>query len=119
MFLHYRLGHAEISRATKIETSFLPAPKTAVSHCRKWQYSIPFRDAIRGLLACDLFLMSPAMSEKRTLFESPPPVPPVADSTSAAEQTPFEIRFASRVMRLPPYLFARINALLYQKRRAG
>jgi alanine-synthesizing transaminase len=32
---------------------------------------------------------------------------------------PFEIRFAPRVYRLPPYLFARINGLLYQKRRAG
>ncbi len=63
--------------------------------------------------------MSPAVSEKRTLFETPPPAPPIADSDSAAEKKPFEIRFASRVMRLPPYLFARINALLYQKRRAG
>ena len=85
MFPHYLLGHAEISRATKIETSFLLAPKTAVSHCRKWQYNIPFRDSIRGLIACDFFLVNPAMSEKRTLFESPPPVSPVADSGSAAE----------------------------------
>ena len=29
------------------------------------------------------------------------------------------IRVASRVLRLPPYLFGRINNLLYQKRRAG
>lgn len=32
---------------------------------------------------------------------------------------PFQIRFADRVNRLPPYLFGRINSLLYQKRRAG
>jgi alanine-synthesizing transaminase len=35
------------------------------------------------------------------------------------QNPPFEIRFAPRVYRLPPYLFARINSLLYQKRRAG
>jgi alanine-synthesizing transaminase len=32
---------------------------------------------------------------------------------------PFEIRPATRVSRLPPYMFGRINNLLYQKRRAG
>ena len=32
---------------------------------------------------------------------------------------PFRINLADRVHRLPPYLFGRINALLYQKRRAG
>ena len=32
---------------------------------------------------------------------------------------PFEIQFASRVNRLPPYMFGRINSLLYEKRRAG
>jgi alanine-synthesizing transaminase len=32
---------------------------------------------------------------------------------------PFEIKVAERVTRLPPYLFGRINALLYNKRRAG
>ena len=32
---------------------------------------------------------------------------------------PFEVRFASRVDRLPPYMFGRINNSLYQKRRAG
>ncbi len=31
----------------------------------------------------------------------------------------FEIQLASRVLRLPPYLFGRINRLLYEKRRAG
>jgi alanine-synthesizing transaminase len=32
---------------------------------------------------------------------------------------PFRIELADRMSRLPPYLFARINALMYQKRRAG
>ena len=32
---------------------------------------------------------------------------------------PFPIQVAERVTRLPPYLFGRINALLYNKRRAG
>jgi len=32
---------------------------------------------------------------------------------------PFTINVAGRVHRLPPYLFGRINALLYSKRRAG
>lgn len=32
---------------------------------------------------------------------------------------PFSIEVAERVKRLPPYLFARINKLMYQKRRAG
>ncbi len=32
---------------------------------------------------------------------------------------PFQIEVADRVKRLPPYLFARINAVKYQKRRAG
>ncbi|MDA1049789.1 MAG: aminotransferase class I/II-fold pyridoxal phosphate-dependent enzyme [Planctomycetota bacterium] len=31
----------------------------------------------------------------------------------------FQIQLASRVLRLPPYLFGRINAMLYEKRRAG
>ncbi|MCA9134679.1 MAG: aminotransferase, partial [Planctomycetales bacterium] len=32
---------------------------------------------------------------------------------------PFRVEYASRVKRLPPYLFGRINNTLYQKRRAG
>ena len=32
---------------------------------------------------------------------------------------PFQIQLASRVYRLPPYMFGRINHLLYEKRRAG
>jgi len=35
------------------------------------------------------------------------------------ESRPFKVQLADRVLRLPPYLFARINTLLYQKRRAG
>jgi alanine-synthesizing transaminase len=32
---------------------------------------------------------------------------------------PFQVHVAERVKRLPPYLFGRINTLLYNKRRAG
>lgn len=32
---------------------------------------------------------------------------------------PFKIQVSDRVTRLPPYLFARINKLMYEKRRAG
>jgi alanine-synthesizing transaminase len=32
---------------------------------------------------------------------------------------PFEIRVADRVTRLPPYLFGRINKMIYDKRVAG
>ena len=32
---------------------------------------------------------------------------------------PFQITVANRVDRLPPYMFGRINAMLYQKRRDG
>ncbi len=35
------------------------------------------------------------------------------------EASPFQVELATRVNRLPPYMFGRINALLYQKRRAG
>ncbi len=41
--------------------------------------------------------------------------PPTEDPVAP----PFEVRFASRVDRLPPYMFGRINNLLYQKRRGG
>src|SRR5262245_14181936 len=37
----------------------------------------------------------------------------------ANNTSPFQIDLADRVKRLPPYLFARINAVKYQKRRAG
>jgi len=36
-----------------------------------------------------------------------------------SQEAPFEIRPADRVLRLPPYLFAEINRLMYEKRRAG
>ena len=42
-----------------------------------------------------------------------------SDPSRQDPDRPFEIRFAPRLYRLPPYLFARINGLLYQKRRAG
>lgn len=35
------------------------------------------------------------------------------------QEAPFEVRPADRVLRLPPYLFAEINRLMYEKRRAG
>jgi len=42
---------------------------------------------------------------------------------SSAEQNdsdrPFKVVLADRMYRLPPYLFGKINAILYQKRRAG
>ncbi len=38
---------------------------------------------------------------------------------SADDGRPFKIQVADRVSRLPVYLFARINQLMYQKRRAG
>ncbi len=43
------------------------------------------------------------------------PAPP---HPSAAEP-PFQVQVAARVQRLPPYMFGRINNLLYEKRRAG
>lgn len=44
-------------------------------------------------------------------------IPEPTDSAHLAPQ--FKIDLAARMHRLPPYLFGRINALLYQKRRAG
>ena len=35
------------------------------------------------------------------------------------QERPFSIKVADRVKRLPPYLFAQINRLMYEKRRAG
>jgi len=45
--------------------------------------------------------------------------PPIDTPTTDPVTPPFEVHFASRVDRLPPYMFGRINNLLYQKRRAG
>ncbi|HUY36595.1 MAG TPA: aminotransferase class I/II-fold pyridoxal phosphate-dependent enzyme [Pirellulales bacterium] len=38
---------------------------------------------------------------------------------TASSGRPFKVELADRMHRLPPYLFGKINALLYQKRRAG
>src|SRR5687767_11758032 len=40
-------------------------------------------------------------------------------SEVASDPRPFRIQVADRVERLPAYLFARINQLKYEKRRAG
>ncbi len=42
-----------------------------------------------------------------------------ADDEPEVNTERFQIQLASRVLRLPPYLFGRINAMLYEKRRAG
>ena len=42
-----------------------------------------------------------------------------SDGEPIAHDTPFTIEVAERVRRLPPYLFAEINKLMYEKRRAG
>ena len=45
---------------------------------------------------------------------------PDPDSNGTAlDPQPFRIEVSDRVKRLPPYLFARINALKFQKRRSG
>ncbi len=41
------------------------------------------------------------------------------DGEPIVQNQPFTIEVAERVRRLPPYLFARINKLMYEKRRAG
>ena len=38
---------------------------------------------------------------------------------SLADNQPFEIQVATRLSRLPPYMFGQINQLLYEKRRGG
>jgi alanine-synthesizing transaminase len=40
-------------------------------------------------------------------------------ATGFMKDSPFRVEYAPRVHRLPPYLFGRINNLLYQKRRSG
>ena len=42
-----------------------------------------------------------------------------SSANKPSAEPPFRIQVAERVTRLPPYLFGRINALLYNKRRAG
>ncbi|MFV1968388.1 MAG: aminotransferase class I/II-fold pyridoxal phosphate-dependent enzyme [Pirellulaceae bacterium] len=48
-------------------------------------------------------------------------MPPLPDGTTTRQpgDQAFDVQLAARVYRLPPYLFGRINALLYEKRRAG
>ena len=41
------------------------------------------------------------------------------DAEPIVQDQPFTIEVADRVRRLPPYLFAQINKLMYEKRRAG
>ena len=41
------------------------------------------------------------------------------DSQHNTEAPPYAIRTAERIKRLPPYLFGRINGILYAKRRRG
>ena len=48
--------------------------------------------------------------------QSPQSNDPLGDRHS---DQPFQVRLASRVHRLPPYMFGKINNLLYEKRRAG
>ena len=45
--------------------------------------------------------------------------PAIDAPTTDPVPEPFEVKFAARVDRLPPYMFGRINSSLYQKRRAG
>ena len=42
-----------------------------------------------------------------------------AGHSDAKSAEPFRIDIANRVQRLPPYMFGRINAALYEKRRGG
>jgi alanine-synthesizing transaminase len=44
---------------------------------------------------------------------------PVDTNGQLEQHEPFRVEVADRMKRLPPYLFARINALMYQKRREG
>src|ERR1700746_4054375 len=55
----------------------------------------------------------PCEADSGTLARTP------MQSDPNTAQTPFRIDVADRVKRLPPYLFGIINALKYQKRRAG
>jgi len=45
--------------------------------------------------------------------------PAIGSLTTDPNPEPFQVTFASRVERLPPYMFGRINNSLYLKRRAG
>jgi len=47
------------------------------------------------------------------------PQHPEPHAPKVSGEAGFQVQLASRVYRLPPYLFGRINSLLYQKRREG
>jgi len=67
-------------------------------------------------------LMGMSEATKNTAVEPSAPRPGAASPSAGPAVTPaepFEIRTAERIGRLPPYLFAEINRLLYEKRRAG
>jgi alanine-synthesizing transaminase len=53
------------------------------------------------------------------MSESSQPIQSDHSNRHPEAEQPFQVRLASRVLRLPPYMFGRINSLLYQKRRAG
>jgi alanine-synthesizing transaminase len=55
---------------------------------------------------------------RETINLDGPAIPTPADENQEVNP-PFQVRFASRVDRLPPYMFGRINTMLYQKRRSG
>jgi len=42
-----------------------------------------------------------------------------SESSDQPQDAPFEVEYAQRVYRLPPYMFGRINQMLYEKRVAG
>ena len=44
---------------------------------------------------------------------------PAPQQDGVGDKSDYRIQVASRVSRLPPYMFGRINALLHEKRRAG
>ena len=57
-----------------------------------------------------------AQTDIQSAGSSPESTPP---QDAARDPADYQIQVASRVSRLPPYMFGRINALLYEKRRAG
>jgi alanine-synthesizing transaminase len=65
--------------------------------------------------------MTQPLSDHPQILSDTPNIdaPPIDTPTTDPEPKPFEVQFATRVNRLPPYMFGRINNSLYQKRRAG
>jgi len=59
-----------------------------------------------------------ATSDADSKRPAPPPEQP-SSSEPPSSNRQFSIQVADRVRRLPPYLFAQINRLMYEKRRAG